>query len=98
MLDENNVTFADNIAIVHSQDSNSLVPLTIVAQDFFRFTGDINKTVQIKGFSSEAVEESPWIHIKSLFGAWVETGDEDMQLEELYKSRLVPSSMPDEDE
>jgi hypothetical protein len=98
MLDETPVIFAENVAIVQSQDSNSLVLPTITVKDFLNFTGDARKTVQLQGLPSEAVDESPWPHIRSLFGAWVETGDEDMQLEELYKSRLVPSSMPDEDE
>jgi len=98
MLDKKNIIFAGNVAIVESQDASSLVPFTITARDFFNFTGDTSKTVQLARFSSEAVEESPWIHIKSLFGAWVESGGEDKQLEELYQSRLIPSSMPDEDE
>ena len=98
MLDEKTVIYAENVAIVQSQDSNSLVPPTIAAHDFFSFTGDTSKTVQLKVFPSEAIEERPWLYVKSLFGAWVESGDEDKQLENLYQSRLVPSSMPDEDE
>jgi len=98
MLDEKTVIFAENVAIVQSQDSNSLVAPTVAARDFFSFTGDINKTVQLKIFPSEAVEEGPWLHIRSLFGAWVESGNEDMQLQDLYQSRLTLSSMPDEDE
>ena len=98
MLDEKTVIFAENVAIVQSQDSNSMLPPTIAAHDFFSFTGDTSKTVQLKVFPSEAIEESPWLYVKSLFGAWVESGDEDKQLENLYQSRLVPSSMPDEDE
>lgn len=50
------------------------------------------------GMPSEGVTESAWLHIKSLFGVWIESGDEDMQLEELCRSRLISSSMPDEDE
>ncbi|MDO9211497.1 MAG: hypothetical protein Q7V48_12245 [Deltaproteobacteria bacterium] len=48
--------------------------------------------------ANEAVNEDPWIHIRNLFGVWIESGDEDKQLEELSRSRLIPSSMPDEDE
>ena len=54
-------------------------------------------TVQLQSLPSEAVNESACLHIKRLFGVWIESGDEDKQLEELYRSRLVPSSMPDED-
>lgn len=98
MLDEKNVIYAENVAIVKSQDSNSLLPPTVAARDFFSFTGDINKTIQLMVFPSEAVKESPWLYIRNLFGAWVESGEEDRQLEELYRSRLIPSSMPIEDE
>ncbi len=98
MLDEKTAVIAYNVAIVQSQDSNSLIPPTITAQDFFSFTGDTSKTVQLEGFQSEAVEESSWLHIKSLFGCWVESGREDRQLEELYRARLIRSSIPDEDE
>jgi hypothetical protein len=54
-------------------------------------------TVQLQSLPSEAVNESACLHIKRLFGVWIESGDEDKQLEELYQSRLVPSSMLDED-
>jgi hypothetical protein len=98
MLDKNKDILIENVAIVQSQDSNSLLPPTVAAHDFFNFMGDINKTVQLNVSQSEAVGESPWLHIRSLFGAWIESGDEDKQLEALYQSRLIPSSMPDEDE
>lgn len=98
MLDEKTVIFAENVAIVQSQDSNSMLPPTIAAHDFFSFTGDTSKTVQLKVFPSEDIEESPWLYVRSLFGAWVESGNEDKQLQGLYQSRLTPSSMPDEDE
>jgi len=98
MLAELGVIFAENVAIVQSQDSSSLMPPTISAEDFFKFTGDTRYTIQIEGFPSEAVEEGPWLHIRSLFGAWVESGNEDKQLQDLYQSSLVPSSMPEEDE
>jgi hypothetical protein len=97
-LDENPVIFAENVAIVQSQDSTSLVPLTISITDFLNFAGDTRKTIQVHGLSSEAVNESLWLHIRNLYGAWIESGDEDKQIEELYQSRLIPSSMPDEDE
>lgn len=96
MPDKETVIIANNIAIVQSQNSNSLA--TIPADVFFNFTGGIRETVQVEGFPSEAVGESPWPFIKSLFGAWAESGKEQEQLEELYRSRLIPSSMPDADE
>lgn len=98
MVDENTIIYAENVVIVQSQDSNSLKSPAISTRDFLQFTGDIFKTIQLEVFPSEAVKESPWLHIRSLFGAWIESGDEDKQLEELYRSRLIPSAMPDEDE
>ena len=59
---------------------------------------DPTETVQLEGFDSAAVEETPWLRLKSLFGAWVDDGDEDGGLDELYRSRLTPSSMPHDDE
>jgi hypothetical protein len=97
MLNKKTDIFVENVAIVHSQDSNAFAP-PITVQDFFNFTGDINATVQVIGLRSESVDESPWIYIKSLFGAWIENGEEDKHLENLYKSRLIPSSLPVEDE
>ena len=33
-------------------------------------------------------------NLKKLFGSWKESGDEDKDLENLYKSRLIPSTQP----
>jgi len=99
MMSTNRVNIlAGNVMIVSSQDSYSAAACNILAQDYLRFTGDINKTVQLRPLSSQAVVDGSWARIKKLFGAWVESGEEDKQLEELYRSRLVPSSMPDEEE
>ena len=98
MLNERNEIFAGDVAIVQSQDSNSLALPTIIAQHFFRETGDINKSVQLAVFPSEAADETPWVYIKGLFGVWVESGNEDKQIEDLYQSRIIPSSMPNEEE
>ena len=43
---------------------------------------------------SKVTEGNKKSRMKALFGSWVENGDEDKQLEELYKSRLIPSSFP----
>lgn len=86
---------AGNVAIVESQDSTSLIPIAINTQDFLYHVGDVNQTVQL--LPSEFYEELAWAQIKRLCGAWVESGDEDRQLEELYASRLLPSSLPDDE-
>ena len=59
--------------------------LGIPAKQFFEFTGDVTKTVQLEISQLETVQ-SPTTD--DLFGSWIESGDEDEQLEELYKSRL----------
>lgn len=84
--------------IVSSQDSYSAAACSILAQDYLQFTGDIKKTVQLRPFPSEAAANASWARIKKLFGAWIESGEEDRQLAGLYRSRLIPSSTPDEEE
>ena len=32
--------------------------------------------------------------LKKLFGSWKESGDEDKNIEDLYDSRLIPSTQP----
>jgi hypothetical protein len=98
MSKDKNDIFAGNVAIVQSQDSNSAATSAIAAQAFFRFTGDIRETVQVRPLSTEPCSEEARLRMKKLFGAWVESGEEDQRLEELYRSRLIPSSIPDEEE
>ena len=59
---------------------------------------DPTETVQLEGFDSATVEDTPRLRLKSLFGAWDEGGNEDDNLDELYRSRLTPSSMPHDGE
>lgn len=47
-------------------------------------------------FQSDAIADNKESRMKALFGSWIESGDEDMQVEELYKSRLTPSSLENE--
>ena len=83
------VLLAENVVMVPYHDTTALP-----APGMISAISDPTETVQVEGFSSEAMEETPWLHIKSLFGAWVENGDEAEDLDELYRSRLTPSSMP----
>lgn len=77
-----------NIAIVKSQGSTCLEPSTINIQELLKSYG----TVSLPIAQSKAVVENQFTTIKLLFGSWIESGDEDKQLEELYKSRLFPSA------
>ena len=92
-------TFQDNVIIVENgalalyDESNSLVPSMIRIEDFFEFTGNVNETVEIEAVETLAFGEKPQL-IKELFGSWIESGDEDKQLDELYESRLAPSTSP----
>lgn len=36
--------------------------------------------------------------MRALYGSWIESGDEDAILAEIYASRLIPSSQPAEDD
>lgn len=96
--DQDSIIFAENVALVRSHDSNFLRPPLIFAEQFFDFTGDVNKTVQLEIAQSHAiaVDENLQSVISDLFGSWVESGNEDEQLEELYKSRLNRSTLPTE--
>jgi hypothetical protein len=90
--------YAGNVAIVQSHDVNSLVHPAVFTQGYFDSVGDTNGTIEVKGLYSEAAQESPALCLRMLFGSWVESGCEDKQLDELYKSRLIPSSMPEGNE
>lgn len=80
---EENVVYVDNVALVQSYDAldSHLLP---PEKDFYDFTGDVSQTVALKVVESRIVESG----IESLFGCWIEAGNEDELLEELYKSRL----------
>ena len=84
--------YAGSVVIVQSHDPNSLIHPAVLARFFFDSIGDTNQTVQIEGYSSDATQEISALYLRTLFGAWVESGFEDKQLDELYLSRLIPSS------
>ncbi len=89
MKNENTLR-AGNVVIILSSDANSarqpsIAPMTTCT-----------KTEALPVATSVSFEKTLSPDIKHLFGSWVESGDEDAQLEELYRSRLIPSSMPDE--
>lgn len=79
MLDE--VVFvSDNIALVQYQDSISLEP-----------PKELYETFELSVVQSRPVIDDKFTDIKLLFGSWVESGNEDKQLEEIYNTRLFPS-------
>ncbi len=95
MNDNKKVIFADNVAIIQSQEGNSQLFPTISTKDFFKFTGDITGTIEIR--PREMIENKNRNQLQYLFGAWIESGNEEKELEELYRSRLIPSSIPDQE-
>lgn len=82
------ILISGNVAIVESQSDTCLEPPTIDMQELPKLYG----TVSLPIAQSEVVVEDQFTTIKLLFGSWIESGDEDKQLEELYKSRLLPSA------
>jgi hypothetical protein len=84
--------YAGSVVIVQSHDPNSLIHHAVLARIFFDPIGDTNQTVQIEGYSSDATQEISTLYLRTLFGAWIESGYEDKELDELYRSRLIPSS------
>ncbi|OGV98195.1 MAG: hypothetical protein A3I04_05640 [Nitrospinae bacterium RIFCSPLOWO2_02_FULL_39_110] len=82
----NDIIFvSENVAIVQSQESSCLIPSTISVQELSTLYG----TVSLPIAQSEAIVEDQFTSIKLVFGSWIESGDEETQLEELYRSRLI---------
>jgi len=90
---QDNVIFVENVALVLSNDSNSLKFPIISTKEFLDFSGDVNETVELETAESKPLDEKTR-SIMELFGSWVESGDEDRQLDELYRSRLAVSIPP----
>lgn len=86
------VIMAGNVAIVQSQDSTCLDISGINPQEPENLIG----TVTLPAAPSRAIVDDQYTTVKLLFGSWVESGDEDKDLEELYKSRAVSSVKSDE--
>lgn len=86
------ILVSENVAIVQSQDSSCFNLPTISVQDLPQFYA----TVSLPIVSSRPLIEDQYIDVKLLFGSWVESGDEDNHLDEIYKSRLTPSCLLDE--
>jgi len=42
----------------------------------------MKKTIRLITLTGEEIEKHSWSHLKSLFGSWLESSDEDKQLEE----------------
>ena len=93
--DNKKVIFVDNVAIIQSQEGNSQLFPTISTKDFFKFTGDITGTIEIR--PREMTEKKNRAQHHHLFGAYIQCGNEEKELEELYKSRMIPSSIPDQE-
>ncbi len=81
-----------NVAIDQSQGSSCVRPLSISVQDLPEFY----ETVFLPVAQSRPIIEEQSINILSFFGSWVECGDEDKQLEEIYESRRIPSGLLNE--
>jgi hypothetical protein len=84
MLD-NVIFISNNIAIVEYYDS---IPLEYPKESFEPAD---TTTIELLVASSRSVVEDQFTNIKLLFGSWIESGDEDKQLEELYRSRSYSS-------
>lgn len=81
-----------NVTIVQSLGNACLIPPAITMQDLPNYYGTISLPIS----RIETVIMDKYADIKSLFGSWIESGDEDELLAELYKSRLIPSAQLDE--
>jgi hypothetical protein len=86
MLNDN-ICIMNNIAIVKSQGFYCELPSTITLNDLPQYYG----TVKLFVADSKPVVETESSGLELLFGSWFESGDEDAQLDELYRSRAIPS-------
>ena len=82
-----NICIMNNIAIVQSQGGFFELPPVITANDLSEYYG----TVTLAVVNSKPLVEGETSGIELLFGSWIESGDEDAQLDELYHSRAIPS-------
>lgn len=90
------VLIAGNAAIVQSLESSALNISSMSLEEFLQCFNDINETVSLAIAPSKSISEDQYADIKLLFGYWIECGEEDIQIEELYRSRLYPSHFPEE--
>ncbi len=82
-----NICIGIVIAIVQSQGFYDELPSTIPVSDLPKYYG----TVKLPVVDSRPVVEVEASDLELLFGSWIESGDEDAQLDELYRSRAIPS-------
>lgn len=85
---------AGNVTIVPCHDSTFLAPPDIL-QVLRSFLGDERESLRIE---AAPLSESKDDAMLRLFGSWVETGNEDEILAEIYRSRHYPSTTPAADE
>jgi len=82
-----NICIMNNIAIVQSQGVFGELPPVITVNDLSEYYG----TVTLSVVDSMPVVEVESSALELLFGSWIESGDEDAQLDALYRSRAIPS-------
>ncbi|MEK6775565.1 MAG: hypothetical protein AABY87_01630 [bacterium] len=86
------VIISGNVAIVQSGENKCNAPLTISVQELSEYYG----TVSLPVAQSISVVDDQLSNIKLVFGSWAVSGDEDEQLDALYKSRLTSSRSLDD--
>lgn len=84
---EDVIFVTDNIAIVQTQGNVCSLPSTMSADELSAYYG----TVSLPIAESKPIIEDNTTSIKLLFGSWVESGTEDELMDQLYRSRLIPS-------
>lgn len=86
-MNEEVIFVTDNIAIVQTQE-NAYAPSTINSDELSEYYS----TIYLPVAESKPISGNNDVSIKLLFGSWLESGTEDEQLDELYGSRLNPST------
>ena len=82
---------SSNVGIVQSPEFKYPLPSVLTVSDLSNcidtFCLKVVESTPLSGFTC-----GEFSTVKALFGSWIESGNEDKQLEELYNSRLNPSS------
>jgi hypothetical protein len=92
MLNDDIIIVSENVAIVRTQDDFCALPTPMTINDLFALYG----TVSLPVAQSAPVVVADIANVRNVFGSWAVCGNEDEQLAELYKSRLIPSLSHDD--
>jgi hypothetical protein len=85
-MSDETIIMSNNVIVVESQSASGLQPPSLNSNELSEFYDTVFLPIaNSKSISDEA------INVKLNFGTWIESGDEEKQIVELYESRLISS-------